>query len=203
MQVLLNNSNEVRLFLSAKMNAFLKEFYDYSTLTLSGRTSSTTLLHPTIPEPPSHLNKKNVCALLNVVSYLRRQPLPPHLAPTANNNKARPAWEENFWIADLNYLHVAKAALTCSAYLSALLYSEIWWGEESLHGSSNQRQQAELKSIMLAASLRIGNMEAAAALSANLRTGSSLVLARDDAVASLKLLPMLDIQVRVKIVYQI
>jgi hypothetical protein len=84
--VLVVNSNEVRLTLSAKMNSFLKEFYDYSTLsssTLSGRTSTAPLSSsPSSPatEPPSHLNQKNVCAILNIVAYLRRQPLPPHLA---------------------------------------------------------------------------------------------------------------------------
>jgi hypothetical protein len=81
--VLVQNSNEVRLTLSAKMNSFLQEFYDYSTLsssTLSGRTSSTALSSSPATEPPSHLNQKNVSAILNIVAYLRRQPLPPHLA---------------------------------------------------------------------------------------------------------------------------
>jgi hypothetical protein len=35
------------------------------------------------------------------------------------------SWDNNFWL-ELDYLHVAKSALNCSAYFSALLYSEIW-----------------------------------------------------------------------------
>ena len=34
-------------------------------------------------------------------------------------------WTKNYWL-DLNYLHVARAALDCSAYLSAILYADIW-----------------------------------------------------------------------------
>lgn len=37
----------------------------------------------------------------------------------------RTKWDNNFWL-DLDYLHVAKAAMNCSAYFSALLYAEIW-----------------------------------------------------------------------------
>ena len=35
-------------------------------------------------------------------------------------------WARNYWLADLNYLHVARAALDCSAYLSAVVYADIW-----------------------------------------------------------------------------
>lgn len=34
-------------------------------------------------------------------------------------------WDNNFWL-DVNYLHIAKAALYCSAHFSAVLYAEIW-----------------------------------------------------------------------------
>ena len=35
-------------------------------------------------------------------------------------------WARNYWLSDLNYLHVARAALDCSAYLSAVVYADIW-----------------------------------------------------------------------------
>jgi hypothetical protein len=54
-------------------------------------------------------------------------------------------WAENYWLVGLNYLHVAKAALTCSAYLSALLYSELWWAEQCLHSSYSQQQVVRLQ----------------------------------------------------------
>lgn len=34
-------------------------------------------------------------------------------------------WDNNFWL-DVNYLHIAKAALYCSAHFSTVLYAEIW-----------------------------------------------------------------------------
>jgi hypothetical protein len=35
-------------------------------------------------------------------------------------------WQNNFWLLDLNYLHVAKAALDCSDYFSAILFADVW-----------------------------------------------------------------------------
>ena len=35
-------------------------------------------------------------------------------------------WARNYWLSGLNYLHVARAALDCSAYLSAVVYADIW-----------------------------------------------------------------------------
>lgn len=37
----------------------------------------------------------------------------------------RTQWENNFWL-DLDFLSVAKAAMQCSAYFTALLYMEVW-----------------------------------------------------------------------------
>uniref|UniRef100_K1QG16 Serine-protein kinase ATM n=1 Tax=Magallana gigas TaxID=29159 RepID=K1QG16_MAGGI len=34
-------------------------------------------------------------------------------------------WDNNFWL-DVNYLHIAKAALYCSSHFSTVLYAEIW-----------------------------------------------------------------------------
>jgi ataxia telangiectasia mutated family protein len=35
------------------------------------------------------------------------------------------AWDNNFWL-DLDFLHMAKAALYCSAHFTAVLFAEIW-----------------------------------------------------------------------------
>lgn len=54
--------------------------------------------------------------MLNLVSHLRLQPFP----------RDDSTWKRNFWLRELNYLHVARAALDCSAYFSAVLYIDIW-----------------------------------------------------------------------------
>ena len=67
-----------------------------------------------------HLVKKeSVRTMLAVVTYLRTQNIP---------RKGRgqvTLWDNNFWL-DLDYLEVASAAQRCSAYFTALLYTEVW-----------------------------------------------------------------------------
>jgi hypothetical protein len=55
--------------------------------------------------------------VLRVVSHLRQQNLP---------GRHTTVWKKNFWVGGLDYLHVARAALDCSAYFSAILYADIW-----------------------------------------------------------------------------
>ncbi|XP_069136891.1 serine-protein kinase ATM-like isoform X2 [Argopecten irradians] len=64
-------------------------------------------------------NKDSIRSMLKVVQHLRQQERP------KEGRKQMTAWDNNFWL-DLNYLHVAKAALYCSAHFTTVLYSEIW-----------------------------------------------------------------------------
>ena len=57
--------------------------------------------------------------MLAVVTYLRTQNLP------KKGRGQSTLWDNNFWL-DLDYLEVASAAQRCSAYFTALLYTEIW-----------------------------------------------------------------------------
>ena len=50
--------------------------------------------------------------------HLRQQDLP--------GQQGENVWARNYWLAGLNYLHVARAGLGCSAYLSAIVYADIW-----------------------------------------------------------------------------
>lgn len=59
-------------------------------------------------------SKEALKALLNVIVFLRQQPLPTAKTPFDNNN----------WL-ELDYFDVAKAALRCKAYTTALLFVEI------------------------------------------------------------------------------
>lgn len=67
-----------------------------------------------------HLVKKeSVRTMLAVVTYLRTQNIP------RKERGQGTLWDNNFWL-DLDYLEVASAAQRCSAYFTALLYTEVW-----------------------------------------------------------------------------
>lgn len=59
----------------------------------------------------------------------------------------------------LNYLHIAKAALFCEAYFTAILYGEL----ASYGNSGDNTQSAEIKSIMKNAYQSIGETDAVSA----------------------------------------
>ncbi|XP_030008171.1 serine-protein kinase ATM isoform X2 [Sphaeramia orbicularis] len=66
-------------------------------------------------------DKASLRTMLAVIDYLRHQQRP--LEP--NSNSCGTVCHSNFWL-DLNYLEVAKAAQSCSAHFTALLYTEIY-----------------------------------------------------------------------------
>ncbi|XP_076001414.1 serine-protein kinase ATM isoform X2 [Genypterus blacodes] len=66
-------------------------------------------------------DKASLRTMLAVIDYLRHQQRPLQ----ANSNICGTVCHSNFWL-DLNYLEVAKAAQSCSAHFTALLYSEIY-----------------------------------------------------------------------------
>ncbi|XP_066028150.1 serine-protein kinase ATM isoform X2 [Pocillopora verrucosa] len=81
---------------------------------------------PNSPLPPnqpssskSEVKKESIRTMLAVVTYLRTQNLP------KKGRGQSTLWDNNFWL-DLDYLEVASAAQRCSAYFTALLYTEIW-----------------------------------------------------------------------------
>jgi len=67
----------------------------------------------------SGVKKESVRTMLAVVTYLRTQNVP------KKGRGQGTLWDNNFWL-DLDYLDVASAAQRCSAYFTALLYTEIW-----------------------------------------------------------------------------
>ncbi|XP_070761541.1 serine-protein kinase ATM isoform X3 [Enoplosus armatus] len=66
-------------------------------------------------------DKTSLRTMLAVIDYLRHQQRPVE----ADSNSCGTVCESNFWL-ELNYLEVAKAAQSCSAHFTALLYTEIY-----------------------------------------------------------------------------
>ena len=69
--------------------------------------------------------------MLSVVTYLRTQ----NVAKRGRGQVTQ--WDNNFWL-ELDYLEVASAAQRCSAYFTALLYTEIWADIERYTAVSKQ-----------------------------------------------------------------
>ncbi|XP_068601356.1 serine-protein kinase ATM [Brachionichthys hirsutus] len=66
-------------------------------------------------------DKSSLRTMLAVIDYLRRQQRPLEAGSSARGTVC----DSNFWL-ELNYLEVAKAAQSCSAHFTALLYTEIY-----------------------------------------------------------------------------
>ncbi|XP_045929347.1 serine-protein kinase ATM isoform X1 [Micropterus dolomieu] len=66
-------------------------------------------------------DKTSLRTMLAVIDYLRHQQRPLE----ADSNSCGTVCDSNFWL-ELNYLEVAKAAQSCSAHFTALLYTEIY-----------------------------------------------------------------------------
>ncbi|KAM4589980.1 serine-protein kinase ATM [Fundulus diaphanus] len=66
-------------------------------------------------------DKTSLRTMLAVVDYLRHQQRPAQ----ADSNSCGTVCDSNFWL-ELNYLEVARAAQSCSAHFTALLYTEIY-----------------------------------------------------------------------------
>uniref|UniRef100_A0A3B5B9P8 non-specific serine/threonine protein kinase n=1 Tax=Stegastes partitus TaxID=144197 RepID=A0A3B5B9P8_9TELE len=65
--------------------------------------------------------KTSLRTMLAVIDYLRHQQRPVE----ADSNSCGTVCDSNFWL-ELNYLEVSKAAQSCSAHFTALLYTEIY-----------------------------------------------------------------------------
>ena len=61
------------------------------------------------------IDVKCVKTMLQLVKFLRKQ----------SRNLQTP-WQDNFWIPELNYLHVANSAFKCRDYIGCLIFCDIW-----------------------------------------------------------------------------
>ena len=105
-----HEKNKVRSVISKNIcNFFLKHYeYVYKRARNPGKDE----------EEPCN-ERKCLQLMLNVIENFRQHHVP-KLSRTCT------VWEDNFWILDINYLHVASAALDCNSYFAACLYCDIW-----------------------------------------------------------------------------
>nr|ACG68443.1 ataxia telangiectasia mutated protein [Branchiostoma floridae] len=134
--ILLQGRDSVRQLLSMQLSAFFSRHCQTTETASRSATPLPTQASQVLPTKPA-LDQASVNTMLRVVHYLRQQE-----RPARDSRKATP-WHNNFWL-DLDYLEVSKAAQTCGAYFTSLLYMEIYCeqrkAEEDSQGS--QRSQA-------------------------------------------------------------
>ncbi|XP_062590469.1 serine-protein kinase ATM-like isoform X2 [Saccostrea cucullata] len=86
-------------------------------------------------------NKDSVRTMLRVVHYLRQQPRNQH------GRSSLTVWDNNYWL-DINYLHIAKAALSCSAHFSTVFYAEIWCNYQRIKQEEALKKSSSLSEVV-------------------------------------------------------
>ncbi|RVE64573.1 hypothetical protein OJAV_G00127090 [Oryzias javanicus] len=104
------------------LSSHIQDFFSFCARTAQAASRSATPLIPDSSESPAptqnSCDKTSLRTMLAVIDYLRHQQRPLDF-------KNATVCDSNFWL-DLNYLVVAKAAQSCSAHFTALLYTEIY-----------------------------------------------------------------------------
>ena len=126
-EMLVRGSDSVRRSLSDQVGTFFERVFNRSGGDGSRSSSpvaglkSSSLSQESFPDADSqpHANHRSIKCVLSLVHHLRQQDPPGQSGDDG-------VWARNYWLAGLNYLHVSRAALDCSAYLSAVVYADIW-----------------------------------------------------------------------------
>uniref|UniRef100_A0A8C2WUR8 non-specific serine/threonine protein kinase n=1 Tax=Cyclopterus lumpus TaxID=8103 RepID=A0A8C2WUR8_CYCLU len=106
------------------LSSHIQDFFSFcSRSTQAASRSATPLNSDSESDAASQglYDKTSLRTMLAVVDYLRHQQRPLE----ADSNSCGTVCDSNFWL-ELNYLEVAKAAQSCSAHFTALLYTEIY-----------------------------------------------------------------------------
>merc|ERR1719187_413927 len=114
------------------------------------------------PSPPAPSPPTCVHNLLDVVIHLRQQAMPSRLATRGQN-----CWESNYWLADVNYLHCARAALSCDRPTDAIQLASIWCFQKEREsrkaqmsgGSLLESLNGEVQQVLYKASTMLGDTD--------------------------------------------
>ncbi|XP_041660775.1 serine-protein kinase ATM isoform X2 [Cheilinus undulatus] len=106
------------------LSSHIQDFFSFCFRSSQASSRSATPLNSdSEPDTASHglYDKTSLRTMLAVIDYLRNQRRPLE----AESTSCGTVCDSNFWL-ELNYLEVAKAAQSCSAHFTALLYTEIY-----------------------------------------------------------------------------
>ncbi|XP_061575088.1 serine-protein kinase ATM [Cololabis saira] len=106
------------------LSSHIQEFFSFCSRSAQAASRSATPLNSDSESDTASqglYDKTSLRTMLAVIDYLRHQKRPLE----HNSNSCGTVCDSNFWL-ELNYLEVAKAAQSCSAHFTALLYTEIY-----------------------------------------------------------------------------
>uniref|UniRef100_A0AAQ5ZG16 non-specific serine/threonine protein kinase n=1 Tax=Amphiprion ocellaris TaxID=80972 RepID=A0AAQ5ZG16_AMPOC len=106
------------------LSSHIQDFFTFCSRSAQASSRSATPLNSDSESDtasPGLYDKTSLRTMLAVIDYLRHQQRPVE----ADSNSCGTVCDSNFWL-ELNYLEVAKAAQSCSAHFTALLYTEIY-----------------------------------------------------------------------------
>ncbi|XP_061682550.1 serine-protein kinase ATM isoform X3 [Syngnathoides biaculeatus] len=106
------------------LSSHIRDFFSYCSRSAQASSRSVTPLNSdseTDTTSQGMYDKASLRTMLAVIDYLRHQQRPLR----SDSKSCGTVCDSNFWL-DLNYLEVAKAAQSCSAHFTALLYTEIY-----------------------------------------------------------------------------
>uniref|UniRef100_A0A1A7X0C2 non-specific serine/threonine protein kinase n=1 Tax=Iconisemion striatum TaxID=60296 RepID=A0A1A7X0C2_9TELE len=106
------------------LSSHIRDFFSFCSRSAQTTSRSTTPPNSDSESDPACqglCDKASLRTMLAVIDYLRHQQRPLE----ADSNSCGTVCDSNFWL-DLNYLEVARAAQSCSAHFTALLYTEIY-----------------------------------------------------------------------------
>jgi ataxia telangiectasia mutated family protein len=154
-ELLLVDSSDIRLILSNRIGTFFKDHFD--SVTDAGSSG---------PGPWAHERPQSVGSVLAVVTHLRQQPLAPHLKASAREQNC---WENNFWLANINYLHCARAALSCGQAFSACQLGAVWCYQRERESAGSSAEGEAIRNVLHTAALMLGDRDAALGAGTDLR----------------------------------
>uniref|UniRef100_A0A8D0A1H1 non-specific serine/threonine protein kinase n=1 Tax=Sander lucioperca TaxID=283035 RepID=A0A8D0A1H1_SANLU len=106
------------------LSSHIQDFFSFCSRSAQASSRSATPLNSDSESDAASqglYDKTSLRTMLAVIDYLRHQQRP----LDADSNSCGTVCDSNFWL-ELNYLEVAKAAQSCSAHFTALLYTEIY-----------------------------------------------------------------------------
>ncbi|XP_078023307.1 serine-protein kinase ATM isoform X1 [Epinephelus lanceolatus] len=106
------------------LSSHIQDFFSFCSRSAQASSRSATPLNSDSESDAASqglYDKTSLRTMLAVIDYLRHQQRPLE----ADSKSCGTVCDSNFWL-ELNYLEVAKAAQSCSAHFTALLYTEIY-----------------------------------------------------------------------------
>ncbi|XP_034724062.1 serine-protein kinase ATM [Etheostoma cragini] len=125
-----------------RLSSHIQDFFSFCSRSAQASSRSATPLNSDLESDAASqglYDKTSLRTMLAVIDYLRHQ----QRQLDTDSNSCGTVCDSNFWL-ELNYLEVARAAQSCSAHFTALLYTEIYVDKLKAKMEENQRTKSRV-----------------------------------------------------------